>query len=78
METFLKKTTDYAVDPINQMYALHGSAVHTLNENYTEGNMLSEERLHDEITSGSLIYLVKSLIKKIIHSEIIKSLLHIN
>ena len=52
METFLKKTTDYAVDPINQMYALHGSAVHTLNENYTEGNMLSEERLHDEITSG--------------------------
>ena len=52
METFLKKTTNYAVDPINQMYALHGSAVHTLNENYTEGNMLSEERLHDEITSG--------------------------
>lgn len=52
METFLKKTTDYAVDPINQMYALHGSAVHTLNENYTEGNMLSEERLYDEITSG--------------------------
>ena len=52
METFLTKTTDYAVDPINQMYALHGSAVHTLNENYTEGNMLSEERLHDEITSG--------------------------
>lgn len=52
METFLKKTANYAVDPINQMYALHGSAVHTLNENYTEGNMLSEERLHDEITSG--------------------------
>lgn len=52
MEAFLKKTTNYAVSPINQLYALHGTAVHTLNENHTEGNMLSEERLKDDITSG--------------------------
>ena len=51
-ETFLKKTTDYAVDPMQQLYAIHGSAVHTINENHTDGNMLSEERLADNITSG--------------------------
>ena len=51
-ETYLKKTTDYAVDPMQQLYALHGSAVHTINEGHTEGNILSEERLADEVTSG--------------------------
>lgn len=51
-ETFLKKTTDYVVSPLQQLYALHGSAVHTINEGHTEGNMLSEERLADDITSG--------------------------
>ena len=35
-ETFLKKTTDYAV----------------VNERHTQGSILSEERLKDEITSG--------------------------
>ena len=51
-ETYLKKTTDYAVDPVQQLYALHGSAVHTINEGFTDGNILSEERLTDDITSG--------------------------
>ena len=51
-ETYLKKTTDYAVDPIQQLYALHGSAVHTINEGFTDGNILSEERLKDDATSG--------------------------
>lgn len=51
-ETYLKKTTDYAVDPIQQLYAIHGSAVHTINEGFTDGNMLSEERLADDVTSG--------------------------
>ena len=37
---------------MQQLYAIHGSAVHTLNENHTDGNMLSEERLADNITSG--------------------------
>lgn len=51
-ETYLKKTTDYAGDPMQQLYAIHGSAVHTINEGFTEGNILSEERLADYITSG--------------------------
>ena len=52
METFLRRTTDYAVDPIKQLYALHGTAVHTINENHVDENMLSEQRLSDDITSG--------------------------
>jgi len=51
-ETYLKKTTDYAVRPEDQLYAIHGSAFHALNEGHTDGNILSEERLKDEITSG--------------------------
>ena len=51
-ETFLKKTTDYAVDPASILYALHGQAVHSINERHTQGNILSEERLKDDITSG--------------------------
>jgi hypothetical protein len=51
-ETYLKKTTDYAVNPQGVLYALHGSALHTINENHTEGNMLTEIRLKDDITSG--------------------------
>ena len=51
-ETFLKKTTDYAVEPASVLYALHGQAVHSINERHTQGEILSEERLKDEITSG--------------------------
>ena len=51
-ETYLKKTTDYAVDPQSVLYALQGQAVHTLNEDCTEGEILSEVRLKDAITSG--------------------------
>jgi len=51
-ETFLKKTTDYAVDPASILYAIHGQAVHSINERHTQGNILSEERLKDEVTSG--------------------------
>jgi hypothetical protein len=51
-EIYLKKTTDYAVYPQNILYALHGQAVHTLNEHHTGGEILSEIRLHDEVTSG--------------------------
>lgn len=51
-ETYLKKLNDYAVNPEKQIYALHGSAVHTINEGYTQGNMLTEERLRDQVTSG--------------------------
>lgn len=51
-ETYLKKMINYAVEPQNVLYALHGSAVHTMHEQHTDGNMLSEIRLKDAITSG--------------------------
>ena len=51
-ETYLKKITAYAVQPQQVLYALHGQAVHTLNENHTDGEILSEIRLRDEVTSG--------------------------
>ena len=51
-ETYLKKTVNYAVNPQSVLYALHGSALHSINENHSEGNMLTEIRLNDEITSG--------------------------
>ena len=51
-ETFLKKRSDYAVAPASVLYALHGQAVHSINEQQTQGSILSEERLKDDITSG--------------------------
>lgn len=51
-ETYLKKRCDYAIDPMQQLYAVHGSAVHTIQEGHNEGNIITEERLADDITSG--------------------------
>ena len=52
METFLKKTTDYAVYSYKSNVCTSWKCCSYLNENYTQRQMLSEERLHDEITSG--------------------------
>lgn len=51
-ETFLKKTSSYAVEPSSILYALQGQAIHSINELNTQGEILSEERLRDDITSG--------------------------
>lgn len=51
-ETYLKKTTAYAVDPQNVLYSLHGQAVHALHEGHTSGEILGEIRLKDKVTSG--------------------------
>lgn len=51
-EAYLKKTTDYAIDPMQQLFALHGTGVHAIQENQTEGEVLSEIRLNDDVTSG--------------------------
>ena len=63
-ETYLKKTTDYAVDPHGALYALHGQAIHTMNEDCTQGEILSEIRLKDTITSGKF-----DMYGKILHEE---------
>ena len=51
-ETYLKKTSAYAVDPASILYALQGQAIHSINEVNTQGAILSEERLKNDITSG--------------------------
>ena len=51
-ETYLKKLTDYAIEPSSVLYALQGQAIHSINELHTQGSILSEERLKDDITSG--------------------------
>ena len=51
-ETYLKKTSSYAVAPASILYALQGQAIHSINEQQTYGSILSEERLKDDITSG--------------------------
>lgn len=51
-ETYLKKTTDYAVNPQSVLYALHGQGIHAIHEHCTQGEMLSEIRLRDTLTSG--------------------------
>ena len=60
-ETYLKKTSAYAVDPASILYALHGQAIHSINEQKTQGSILSEERLKDDITSGQFDLLGKIL-----------------
>lgn len=44
-ELYLKKITEYAIDPQKQLYALYESAVHTITKRHTNKNMLSEECL---------------------------------
>lgn len=51
-EAYLKKIAPYAVEPQSVLFALHGQAVHLINEGHTEGNMLSEIRLYDDNTTG--------------------------
>ena len=50
-ENFFRKSRNYAIDPQKSIYALHGSAVHTLNEAHTD-DLLSEIRLQGEAASG--------------------------
>lgn len=52
-ETYLKKVTEYAVDPFSVLYSLQGQAIHSIHEKNAEG-ILSEVRLEDGITSGRL------------------------
>ena len=51
-ETYLKKTTAYAVEPASVLYALQGQAFHSINELNTQGEIISERRFKNEITSG--------------------------
>ena len=51
MEAYLELTTDYTVNPQDELFRVHGTRAHHLLEQYHEDD-LGEERLHDEICSG--------------------------
>lgn len=51
-ETYLKKTTDYTINPESVLYALQGQGIHGIHEGFIDGDILSEVRLKDGTTSG--------------------------
>lgn len=51
-ETYLKKTTDYSVDPQARLAALLGTGLHAIHEDHAYGNISSEVRLYGEHCSG--------------------------
>lgn len=51
-EAYLKKTTNYTVDPKKRMFAMHGTAFHHINEQHTYGNIMAEERIYGDFASG--------------------------
>ena len=53
-EVYLKKTTDYAVDPQDQIFAMHGSAVHTICEKHSSSFILTEVRLSNDLYTGQI------------------------
>ena len=52
-EAYLKKTTDYAIDPQARLFALHGTGVHLVHSEKSEG-FLSEERFYGETFCGQI------------------------
>lgn len=53
-EMYLKKTCEYHINPQDQIFAMHGSAVHSISENKSGNNILTEIRLSDDITNGQI------------------------
>ena len=53
-EQYLKKTTDYAVNPQDHLFAMHGNAIHTMGEKTAEGTVLTEVRLSNDIYTGKI------------------------
>ena len=53
-EQYLKKTTDYAIDPQAHIFAMHGSAVHSICERSTASGVLTELRLSNDLYSGQI------------------------
>ena len=50
-ETYLEITTDFTINPQDELFRVHGTKVHAILEQYHD-NALGEERLTDEICSG--------------------------
>lgn len=55
MYSYLTITTDYAENPFNMVWAIHGTRTHAALEAYQD-DALTEERLRDEVNSGQFDY----------------------
>lgn len=53
-EVYLKKTTDYVVDPQDQIFAMHGTAVHSICEKHSSAFVLTETRLANDTYTGQI------------------------
>ena len=53
-EVFLKKTTDYAIDPQDQIFAMHGTAVHSICEKHSASFILTEVRFSNDLYTGQI------------------------
>lgn len=51
-EAYLEIITDYAIDPQNALFRIHGSKAHAYLDQFVGRDELSEERLHTEYNSG--------------------------
>jgi len=63
-ETYLRKTKEYAVSPADQVFALHGSAVHSVTEAGSDEKIISEVRLSNDIYCGKIDVYGKDVISK--------------
>ena len=52
-EAYLKKTTDYAIDPQARLFALNGSGIHAIHADQAEA-FLAEERFYGEDFCGQI------------------------
>jgi hypothetical protein len=52
-EAYLKITQEFAIDPQDMIWAIHGTKVHALLEGFSEEDDICEERIFDEYSSGS-------------------------
>lgn len=55
-EAYLKLTENYAINPKDSLFMLHGTKVHGVLENYTDEQALSEIRLDDGVSTGAFDY----------------------
>lgn len=53
-EMFLKKTSTYPINPQDQIFAMHGTAVHSISESKSGNGILTELRLSDDVTNGQV------------------------
>jgi len=51
-EAYLEITTDYAVNPQDALFRVHGTKAHSVLDKFTGMGELGEERLTDELNSG--------------------------